>query len=251
MTLDVEQIVREVLARLSAARPDKAHGATREILATPAGAAKRLVLSERVIALEQLRGRLAGIDSVQVCRGAIITPAARDFLKDNKISLAWQVAPAGGPSARVERSGISAVAGPANIRPALVVGVAETTWDPARALQPLTAAGHSVSRVAQSGLCTVTAEIADAVGKGGQIGLLFTSETAVAMSAANRVRGVRAATGDSPATIAAAVAAVGANLLILDPKARGSWELNRIVGDFVRGAPRTCPPRWQAILSES
>ena len=50
-------------------------------------------------------------------------------------------------------------------------------------------------------------------------GVLLTSQAAAAVCLANRRRGVRATMGYSLASAAAATAAIGANLLVLDPAA--------------------------------
>lgn len=73
-----ERIVREVLRRL----------AEMGIGVTPAPSeAAELVLADRVVALATLAGRLTGVQRVVVGTRAVVTPAARDELRDCQIEL--------------------------------------------------------------------------------------------------------------------------------------------------------------------
>ncbi|TWT85930.1 hypothetical protein Pla123a_07370 [Posidoniimonas polymericola] len=81
MTLSQEQlewIVAEVVRRLQAG------GVTLQAAAAPK---QELALSERLVTLETLRGRLAGVSRLRVEAGAIVTPAVVDLLKDNQVQL--------------------------------------------------------------------------------------------------------------------------------------------------------------------
>lgn len=73
-----ERIVREVLRRLVAMG----------IGVQPLhGEASELVLAERVVTLATLAGRLAGVGRVVVGARAVVTPSARDQLRDSGIEL--------------------------------------------------------------------------------------------------------------------------------------------------------------------
>lgn len=80
MQLDAElidRIVREVIRRLlemEAGADGKQNGA-------------ELRLSEKLVTLETLRGRLSGVQRIIVARRAVVTPAVRDELKDNCVEL--------------------------------------------------------------------------------------------------------------------------------------------------------------------
>jgi hypothetical protein len=78
-----EQVVREVLRRLQAA------GVKVEAAADnpPPAAAKDLVLAERLVTLKTLEGRLSGVRRVMAPSRAVITPSARDELRDRNIEL--------------------------------------------------------------------------------------------------------------------------------------------------------------------
>lgn len=84
----IEFIVREVIRRLTAGghqvvsgrSSDAAHG-------TNAPLQRDLRLSERLVTLATLDGRLAGVSRVIVPIRAVVTPAVRDELKRKNIRL--------------------------------------------------------------------------------------------------------------------------------------------------------------------
>ena len=92
MTTDanqIESLVRQALARLtSPAASDNAASSTvgqKEPLVvsdSPKAAADQLELMSAVISTHTLKGKLKGITTVRVRSAAVITPAARDLLKD-------------------------------------------------------------------------------------------------------------------------------------------------------------------------
>lgn len=80
----VERIVREVVRRLLAL---ESSAGNRPALAE----GNALTLDERVISMETLRGRLEGVRRVAVTRRAVVTPAARDLLRERGVDLERQV----------------------------------------------------------------------------------------------------------------------------------------------------------------
>ncbi len=67
----LEWIVQEVLRRLGAAKPQ----------------AGELTLSERVVCMETITGRLEGIATIIIAAGAVVTPSVRDELRHRKIEI--------------------------------------------------------------------------------------------------------------------------------------------------------------------
>lgn len=77
----MELVVREVIRRLMA-------DGRLSLTGTAAVAAPReLQISERLVTLATLSGKLDGIARVVVPRRAVVTPAARDELKQRRIEL--------------------------------------------------------------------------------------------------------------------------------------------------------------------
>jgi hypothetical protein len=72
---EIEIVVREVLRRLAAMAPQ------------PLAQASTLSLSARVVTMAELKGKLQGVDRLQVPRRAVVTPAARDYLREHGVQL--------------------------------------------------------------------------------------------------------------------------------------------------------------------
>ena len=77
--------------------------------------------------------------------------------------------------------------------------------------------------------------------QGQALGLLWTRHTAAGLCLANRHAGVRAVLASGVPATAAAVAAVGANVLVVDPAVGTAYEKKQILRDFCLGGIRECP----------
>lgn len=214
---NVERIVSEVLDRLQAKTPSL----------------RELTLASRVVTLAEVKGKLEGIKQLVVPAKAVITPAVRDLLRQKRIDIGY------------------ALPGKAAAKPrlSLVVGAAGTKYDAAGALRAAAREGVTIERLARTGLAQVVGELCDAASKGGKLGLVLTSETAAVVCIANRRPGVRAAAAASVAATPRVVRSVGANLLAVDPAGRTMFEMQRIISQFVAGAPYACPAEFAKELA--
>jgi hypothetical protein len=77
---DVERIVAEVIRRLRAMDSSRAPAA-------PGPVVHDLVVTDRVITLRTVEGRLKGVQRLLVPAKAVVTPAVKDELKQRKIEL--------------------------------------------------------------------------------------------------------------------------------------------------------------------
>ena len=235
----IDEIVREVLARLvkgdehaksAASAKTLANGQAKPKPAAKSGAEDQaLLLAERLITTATLAGRLDGKQRVELLRGAVLTPAARDVLKQRKITISHSTRTVTGPKA------------------SLAIGVAETKYDPAALVRELESQVSSLERLANTGLTGVVSELSDAAAKGGRLAVLFTNEPEVAVVLANRQSGVRAVAA-SGSSVARAIAAVGANFLILDPVGKSVFELRQSLASFVDPKLRSGVGRWVTSL---
>jgi hypothetical protein len=73
----VEWIVTEVLRRLGVAGDERS--------SSPVGS--ELAITDRVVTMRSLEGRLAGVNRLVVPSRAVITPAVKDELKQRQIEL--------------------------------------------------------------------------------------------------------------------------------------------------------------------
>jgi hypothetical protein len=225
----IEWIVREVVRRLEAASTP---GSTSD--SKPAASennSSELRLSVPVISVARLEGKLSGVKQVVVSKTAVVTPAAKDLLRDQKIALV-----------RGE------VTKPGNTwKLSLVAGLAETTFEPASLWREIKAENIQIEELARTGVASVTTELCEQVTRGGRLGILLTTNVAAAVCLANRTSGVRAAEARCATSTRDAVRGVGVNLLVVNPVGKSTFELKRMIGVLLAGGG-DCPAEWQGKL---
>lgn len=216
----VRDLVEEVLRRLGATghvAPAAGDG--------PAGAA---VLTESVIALSHVERLPPGTTEVVVNASAVVTPSARDRARERGIAVLRSAAPSGG--------GVAS----STLTP-FVIAEADLSGNAAGGRAAAIArAVPGAERLPAARLSEVMAVLAARASRDAIRGILLTSRPALAVVLANRSPSVRAVTGHGPATLAAAAAECGANLLVVDPATFGAG-LERSCADFARG-PTRAPP---------
>lgn len=215
---DMERIVREVLAELGIVPTAPAASTTDRdsVKQLPAPASSpangEVVVDSLVVTMDFVAGRLEAARRLVVPPRAVVTPAVRDELRRRNVTL---VRAAAAPSQRLTLS-------------RLVLVAARTKRDPAALVRALGQEGVQVEQHAADCLIAATDQLAGELAKPDTLGLLWTRYTAPGLCLANRHPGVRAVLGtDVPAT-GAAVAAVGANLLVLDPVTGTAFQQKQI-----------------------
>jgi hypothetical protein len=229
-TEDIERIVREVMAQLgvaskTAAAPPPAAPTSAPPAVSPAARDGDVCVDLRVVTLESVAGRLSGAKQLIVPAHALVTPAVRDELRRKRVALVRG----------------SAAAGVRNEHPRLLLVVGRTRHDPAAAVQMLTQEGIDVQTESFDCMIAATDKLAAAVAPGQSLGLLWTQHTAAGLCLANRHAGLRAVLATSVPATAAAVSAVGANVLVVDPAAGTAYEKKQILREFCLGGIRACP----------
>ncbi len=213
----IERIVREVLAELVRATPSE-------------GLSKlELIVATKVVSTRELEGRLEGIERLIVSRGAVITPAARDLLKERNITVA----------SAVERETTSAGS-------YLVLAAAETTYELAPLLKLLSGQNTNVQHLPGNNLIEAVDAVCQRVATGTTLGVVLTSRTPAALCLANRHSGVRAALATSRNAVHDAMRSLAANLLIADPAGKTTFEWTRLLTPWLHAGPQSCP----AVLRE-
>jgi len=237
MNVDVSQIVREVVAemerrqRAAAAAPNNSAPPTRATATAvaspaPSGADPReLVLCSRVVSLGQIADRLGRIRRLVVPPGAVVTPAARDALADRGIALVFA----------------SAAAPTADAAARLVLVAARTTYSPIALGAALRAEGIEAESQTSDCLVRTIDSLAGRVRDGATLGVVLTPDVAAAVCLANRLQGIRAISASDPAVVVEAARAVGANVLAIDPRGRGMFQLKQTIVAFCRGGLWACP----------
>ena len=191
-----------------------------------------LVIHSRVVTLAELT-RLEGVRQLVVPRGAVVTPAVQDELRRLGIGVVESDQAAGEPAVAIR----------------IVVGPLSAEFNPAALAAAMVREGFHARCSTIACLIAAVNKLAADVSHGETLGLLLTSHVAAAICLANRLPGVRAIWDRGGAAIHEAAAAVGANLLVADPKAGSLFELKRSVVEFVRGGIRPCPEVFQERLA--
>jgi hypothetical protein len=227
-TIDIERVVREVLAKL---------GAAQENAPLPPGQGQGeggadLIVSGRVVTMTEVAGRLESVRRLVVLKQAVVTPAVREELLRREIALV-----------RADSAGKCPAAG---VR--LLMIVSGTDFDTAGLIAALAREGFDVERSALDCLIAATEQLADELAKPNTLGVLLTAHLAAALCLANRLQGVRAITGTDARAAAGAAAAVGANLLVTDPRAGTFFQLKLMIAEFCRGGVRACPAVFRTKL---
>lgn len=247
---EIETVVREVLARIAQLGDDATAPSTK--LAPPAEPATPpplpapqspqraddvLTVRDRVVTLAALEGRRPSIRRVVVPQGAVVTPAVKDYLREEGLSLEVALPPK-------EKNGKDNGAGLK-----LAVITMGTPFDPAPLLAMLLSEGLAVTDSNKDCLIESVGELASAVSSGEALGLLLTRHVPAALCLANRREGVRAVAAETPEAVEKAARSVGANVLVVDPRKVGGLSRTMMnVRAFVGGGIRACPDVFAAVL---
>ncbi len=241
-TSQLERIVLEVLAEMGLVRPGATGGSSTPGAAgglstrasVPAAAADGdLVIECRVVTLMELPERLDGVRRVVVPAGAVVTPSVRDVLRRRNLPLVF-----GAPAILAAGAGLR-----------VVLMTHGQKHDPAPLVQALAGEGIAVESRRADCLIAATDQLAGELRPGGVLGVLLTRHAAAALCLANRLAGVRAVRATAADEAVADAEAVGANLLVIDPAAQGSFLTRKMALRFLHGGPRECPEVFRQRLA--
>jgi hypothetical protein len=243
-TIDIERVVREVLAELRAA-PEPPAAKRQGLPASVSGQAASepqpiiptdqpftLTVAARVVTMNDVAGQLDSIRRLVVSRDAIVTPAVRDDLLRRGIALEFAKSPGGAP---------------ATVHLALMT--AGTDFDLTTLIAALAREGFRVTQSASDCLIAAGDQLAVEITQPDTLGVLLSHHAAAGLCLANRLPGVRAIGGIDAPAVAAASAALGANLLVVDPRAGTFFQLKQAITEFARGGVRPCPSVFRKRLA--
>lgn len=233
-TIDIERIVREVLAawqngRARTPEPIAETKATNAEKHNP----EQLSLTDRVITLATLEGKLGTIKRVAVSRGSVVTPAVRDELKRRGIELTT-----GETKGRASAS--------PSFPSLILAGASEQTNQIEQALR----SSHQIEIVtATAEIGTTLKALADRLLTIKRPGVLLTKQSAAALVLANRNHSLRAIGGMSVEQVTRDANAIGANLLIASPVEMGRCQIAQIIKAFVNPGWRQPPNDLAKLLA--
>jgi hypothetical protein len=251
-TAEIERIVREVLAEMAVApAPCREGEAPVEPIATPLGPApdaarqaprppetlaprnrQELVLASRLVTLSDVADRLTGVRRLVVRPGTVVTPAVKEELAKRNIRV--DVIAAKNDAAGLLR---------------LVIVATRIKIDPQPFAAALQSEGAEVELIISKCIIEATDRLAAEAALPNTLGLLLTPHDAESLCLANRLPGVRAIAGREASQVAADAAAVGANVLVVNPTKIGGFAIRQILGEFCRGGVRACPATLNERLS--
>ncbi len=240
--VDIERIVREILAEMVAAptveaRTDVAQASTDIAVEGTESSSERsndaLVLTDRLVTLEQLGRRTPTMRRLVVPEDAVVTPAVRDELRRRGMTLEY------GSAAAPASAGTCKLA----------VWNVSKRYDPAPLTTMLRREGMPVELETSTCLIATTDALAAEVRRGRAVGLILTRQPAVALCLANRHVGVRAVIGLDAPQVAADLAAMGGNVLAVDWSNRTLFQIKQMTSELCRGAPRDCPEELKQRLA--
>jgi len=226
--LDIDRIVREVVARLGLEPAVEKDGA----MPQPQGNGE-LVITGRVVTLSEVEGRLESVRRLVVPHRAVVTPAVQDELQRKNVTLTYA-----SPTAGREEVGIRLALTTAGKR-------IDRTW----LVRELGKESIRVEPHEFDCLIEATDRLAAEVIRPDTLGLLLSRHAAVGLCLANRHAGVRAVSGADAGAVSDAVDEVGANVLVIDPTAGSLLQLKHIVTGFCRGGIRPCPEALEERLT--
>lgn len=244
---DIDRLVREVVRRLTEAAPAPVASAAGVAAASSAAVAAPAVApavaidawrpTERVITAATLDARPATARTLVVGRGVVVTPAAKDRLRQLKMEL------------RVESNGAS-TATAATVQAGKVYIHATTGALVGAPLAKLVAApAWQTESLVAAPLAQAVAELSAVLADARHVGVLVTSDRDLALCLANRRSTVRAVAAGEKSAVAAAVREWGANLLIVDPRRASIPTIKQWIDAFLLPGPRNCPAPWNQHLS--
>jgi len=220
----IQALVAEVIRRIGTLPPTPTPPAAPSHAPAPSQPPAHM-LADRVITLASIERLPAGVRTVAIAAGAVVTPSASDCLRDRGLTLIRAAATIAGVAARP-----------------FVIGQAACSRDAATRTAAIARAVPGAQQLPASGLADVIAAMASHASKDAARGVLLTGTPAVAVVLANRSASLRAVTARDAGSLMAAATAAAANLLVVDPATFTGGSLERLCGEFHRSAAPPIPP---------
>lgn len=215
---EIERIVRDVLK--SMASSELVLATANPLQSTVSSPKAAVSLGDAVIGLEALRAIPTGITSIQVPSQAVVTPAARDWLRDRGVSLARGTAMSAKPVPVVASATIPQVANPSTPpSPARLFIAGAVDWLPGLSKQLCPKQSRIAERVADD--ASAVRAIAVAIRSGYRSGLALVDAPHSALWQAARDELMRPAVVSQWSDLAEIFREVPVNLLIVPSKRWG------------------------------
>ena len=210
----IESIVREVLRRLQCV-------GNQNPIATAASNSNghhdshSFACDDKVIAMETLRGKLENIKTLRVKPKTIITPAARDELRDRKIEIAFDLGSSGS----------------SNNSPTTILLGTTCNSTGNRLRDQLTANGTQIQLHVDKCARQLATKVGNKV-SGAMPALIVTDQPYKAVCSANRNSNVRAVVIGDPNELRAAKAELNPNCVVIKTGNEGRFDLSYVLNQL-------------------
>lgn len=216
----VAAIAADVLRRLGPV-PASPASEPLQVVATSVAEEHGPLLTDKVVALAAVSKLPSDLTVVTVRHDAVLTPSAREWLRDHKV--------------RVHRATAAATtSGAAATAPAFLVAACDLPSRPAGQAAALVRAVPNGQHLPSAGLTAIVDAFAEGASRSGSRGMLLSSRPAAAALIANRKRAVRAVAASSVAEALAVALECRATLLVVDPRRFSTGGLQRLAIEFAK-----------------
>ena len=222
ITRIVEEVVRQLTGSSTVAQNDSV-----AVTQNDSVAAGQLRIDSRIVSLETLSGRLDGVNQLIVEKRAVVTPSTRDLLRQQNVSLIRADKMENNTDRPTRRIAVVRHSDKGNIRPEMLQKLSD----------------GQIETVDHSTPCIFKAVdwVIEQISQPETLAVMTTKFTDIALCTANRRAELRAVAIDNPDRVMAAVASVGANLLILPCGSIAQPEFRSAIQQYVEAGPQPCP----------
>lgn len=163
---------------------------------------------------------------IRLAKDALITPAARDWLKENRLPITWEDSPRGSAS-------LAVVLNPMLPEMRAVRSMLDRMGGLAEVIEP--APGRGGLAAATRRLCGKVArrEVAK--------GVILAEDACIPCCIANKHVGIRAVHGVNVPAVEEACRQIGANVLVLEYPVQTSFQIRQMIDRFRKGATAPHP----------
>jgi hypothetical protein len=170
---------------------------------------------------------------IRLPRNALITPAARDWFKENAVPVTWE-------DCEQAKCTLAVVLDPARAEMRAIRATIERLAGPVEVIAP---AANGVGPLA-SAVRRLCGKInRREVGKG----VVFTADPCVPLVVANKHDGIRAAPGNGLMAVDEACRELGVNVLVVDTKAHALFQTRQMIERLMAG-PTSAPAEMAATI---
>lgn len=184
-------------------------------------------MSRTVVTAKLLDELLKAGAEIRLPKDALVTPAARDWLRDHRVPVTWD-----GPSRDGAAKTLAVVMDPSTAEMRAIRAMLDRMGGLVDVIEP--AGGRSGIPAATRRLCGKIArrEVAK--------GVVFAQDGAVPVCVANKHNGVRAALAMNVPMVEEACRELGVNLLVIELPGQSTWSMRQMIERLLKGptAPR-------------